>query len=93
MLIAIKDRSQVWRLRFPAVVTKQNGLILFPVHKTLHAEGGRITVPEEFRMNTIAVIGLEALQACFYALFNVFPTEPYSELIGVDISREQDVNI
>lgn len=95
VLIAIKDKSQIWRLRFRAVVTKRDGLLVFPLQKTFVAVNNKFEIPEEYRLNTIAVIGFEPLQACFYALFNVFTTDPYSDYnhvyIGVDVSRNRDV--
>lgn len=91
VLIAIKDKSQIWRLRFRAVVTKQDGLLVFPLQKTFSTVNNRFEIPEEYKLNTIAIIGLEPIQACFYALFNIFTTDPYNEFIGVDISGNRDV--
>lgn len=45
--------------------------------------------------NTIAIIGLEATESCFYATFKVYAsTEDYNwyeDHIGVDVSENRDV--
>lgn len=91
ILIAIRDEAHIWRLRFRVLVTKQNGVLIFPLQKTFHANEDQFIIPDEFKLNTIAVIGLEPQQACFYALVNVFTTVQYSDFIGVDISGYRDV--
>lgn len=90
ILFAIKDKKGIWRLRFRALVSKTSGLIVFSVHKTLSVESNRCVIPEEYKLNTIAVIGLEPKETTFYATFKVFTENVYEGNIGVDISESYD---
>lgn len=99
LLIAIKDKTNVWRLRFRVVVTPNDGVLVFMLFKTLPFIDGKFEIPTEFTNNTIAVLGMVALEQSFYIEFNVHASENgffsehsngYVGFIGVDISLTMD---
>lgn len=50
----------LWRLRYRIVVTHQGGVLCFPLHKTLDNQNGVYSIPTDFDINTILVIGIAA---------------------------------
>lgn len=57
VLFATLDKNGIWRLRYCVVVTKNSGLVVFPLHKTLAVENNRFVIPDQYKMNAIAIIG------------------------------------
>lgn len=53
-------RNKSWRLRLRMVVTTSNGIIAFPMTKTLFTTDGKIEIPQEFRTNTVLMFGLHS---------------------------------
>lgn len=74
ILFAILDSHQIWRLRFRAVLTPVNGLLVFKLHSTLPVESGMYKIPQKER-NVIAVIGLKPKSQRIDAMCSVFTTE------------------
>lgn len=74
ILFAILDRQQIWRLRFRAVLTPVNGLLVFKLHSTLPVESGMYKIPQN-QKNAIAVIGLKPKGLRIDAMCSVFTTD------------------
>lgn len=87
IVIAILDPKGIWRLRFRIVITKRSGVIVFPLHKTLNVSDNRFELPDEVRLNTVAIIGLVPRVSEFYAQFSVYTEKPYTGFIGISYCK------
>lgn len=67
VLIAIKINPNVWRIRFSAVVTPKDGLLVFKLTSTLHNG----TIPASYLDQTVAVLGFIPKEDSFYMKFDV----------------------
>lgn len=77
ILFAIFD-GMYWRLRFRAVITLANGLIVFKVTSTLRLENGCYEIPQIYKDNTIALIGLVPKAQELTAMVQVKTETPYA---------------
>lgn len=50
--------KKAWRLRLRLVITTTNGIIAYPLTKTLFITDGKIELPNEFQANTALLIGI-----------------------------------
>lgn len=64
--------KKAWRLRFCLVVSQSNGIILFPMTKTLFIDDEKIQVPAEMRGNTALVFGFHSKADAINLAFRVF---------------------
>lgn len=100
ILFAVMDKSGIWRLRWRAVLTPNSGLLIFKLTKTLSNENGLVSIPPEFRLNTIALFGMKPCHSNFYAEVRVHANENghlststfdgYVGHIGIDFSSNPD---
>lgn len=81
ILFAILDSHQIWRLRFRAVLTPVNGLLVFKLHSTLPVESGMYKIPQKER-NVIGTIGLKPKSQRIDAMCSVFTIEMYRGTFG-----------
>lgn len=49
-----------WRIRFRLVVTTNNGMIVFPLTKTVYMNNGQPQVPEDYKVNTTLFFALHS---------------------------------
>lgn len=62
VLIAVLDRTKVWRLRFRLVVSSCHGVLAFKLTRTVPTLNGKVVVPKDFQNNTVAVFGFETTE-------------------------------
>lgn len=96
-LIAVLDGKGIWRLRFRLVVTPVHGLAVFKLSKTLNVNHGRIEMPNDLMVNTVAVFGVAPIESSFYITLRVHANESgrlsstqfdgYIGYIGVEVSE------
>lgn len=53
-------KNGAWRLRLRLVVSTKNGLMAFPLTKTLYLDNGKILIPTKYKANTALFIGLHS---------------------------------
>lgn len=86
ILIAVFDKG-VWRLRFIAVVTPNDGLLVFPVHSRLmYTYDGKLVLPEKYQNSTTLLLGINTEKSNIYMRFVVYAGDTYSGYIGLDLS-------
>lgn len=71
-IVAVLDRNGYWRLRFRAVVTQTHGLLLFKLRSTLQKENGGFILPNEYRLNTVIILGLKPSANSLTMAFRIF---------------------
>lgn len=49
-----------WRVRFRLVVSTSNGMVAFPLTRTLFLDDGKIQMPTDFKHNTALFLGLHS---------------------------------
>lgn len=49
----------VWRLRYRLVVTRESGILCFPLYTTFNNANGVYSIPDRFNLNTALIIGIE----------------------------------
>ncbi|XP_031626191.1 uncharacterized protein LOC116342644 [Contarinia nasturtii] len=59
VLIAVFDGSR-WRFRIRVLCSPTDGVICFPLAKTFYNQGRQLILPDEYKMNTALVIGINA---------------------------------
>lgn len=52
----------LWRLRYRLIVTHQDGVLCFPLYKTLKEQNGVYHIPAEYDINTALVIGIDTAE-------------------------------
>lgn len=52
--------NDAWRVRFRLVITSSNGLVAFPLTKTLFIDDDEILMPSEYKTNTVLFFGLHS---------------------------------
>lgn len=57
VLIAVYHKS-CWRLRFRAITTNKDGLLIFKMRSTMNCTDGRLALPQTYLTNATAVFGL-----------------------------------
>lgn len=75
ILFAIEDRKGVWRLRFRAVLTRVNGLLIFKLHSTLAIESNEVKLSAKDLNNAIALIGLRPKKNRIDAMCTIYAKE------------------
>lgn len=78
--------KNAWRLRLRLVVTLNNGVIGFPMTKTLFVQNDSIQFPEEFRPNTVLMLGLHSDNDIKLAL------RVFANANGADIIKDGEFN-
>lgn len=61
-----------WRFRFRALFSPTDGILCFPMYKTFYNQGRSLVIPDEFKFNTVLVIGLNSPNIEFKVNFKVF---------------------
>lgn len=86
IIIAFWHKS-AWRIRTRIVVSLTNGVIAFPLTKTLFMENGRIFAPNEYKSNTALFIGLHSPADEIKLVLRV-----YANANGKDIFKSDQFN-
>lgn len=88
-LIAVLDAGGIWRLRFRLVITPKHGLVVFKLTKTLNVNNGRIEIPNDSMVNTVAVFGFTNIEPSFYITLRIhanqngqISTTPFDGYVG-----------
>lgn len=64
--------KKAWRLRLRLVVTTTNGIVGFPMTKTMFMNDGKFEVPKEFQTNTVLLFGLHTQSDAINLALRVF---------------------
>lgn len=100
ILICAMDNSGIWRFRWRVVVTPNSGVLIFHMTKTPTFQNGQISIPPEFRLNTIAIFGMKPRNSSFYVEVRVHANsngnlssstfDGYTGHFGIDFSSDRD---
>lgn len=63
-----------WRLRYRIVPSAVHGILVFKMRSTLHFTNGRVILPDDFKLNTILVVGIKP-SGSFKINFRIFANE------------------
>lgn len=64
-----------WRLRYRLLVTHQQGVLFFPIHKTLENRNGVYRAPPEFDDNTVLIIGIATVEVESNVTIRIYANE------------------
>lgn len=64
-----------WRLRFRIVTSAVHGLLVFKMRSTLVLSNGRFALPNEFKLNTVLILGIKPKKSSFEVNFRVFAND------------------
>lgn len=98
ILIAILDKSRIWRLRMNVVVTAKHSVKIFKLTRTLVLIDGQPQIPNELKKSTIAMLGILCTDDTTYIKFRVFANKSgqfattkfggFEAFVGLDVSTE-----
>lgn len=61
-----------WRARFRVVTSNIHGLLVFKLRNTIPIQNGRVILPDEFKKNTVLVLGIKPSSYAVKVEFRVF---------------------